>query len=212
MTEVRTSLAFVAAVFFAGPHVWADCRAEATLVHEERDVATIRLEAAWNKAFLTADTEFEACLLTPDFTEIMADGTINHLREELALAERNKGGSAASPSAGAPASFSTERSGAPTASPGKRQSTNFAARITPTTTCGRTAAGACSSPSRPSSCGRGVPAPARADALRAARPGETAAPGLTRQLWALSTVDIDWFPLGDALAPCPHAAPRGRHT
>ena len=39
-----------------------DCRAQATLAHEARDVATIQgLEAAWNKAFLIADTEFEAC-------------------------------------------------------------------------------------------------------------------------------------------------------
>jgi len=49
------------------------------------------LEMAWTVAFLSGDTEFEACLLTRDFTEIMSNGTINHLADELALAQKNKG-------------------------------------------------------------------------------------------------------------------------
>jgi hypothetical protein len=69
----------------------ADC-ARPVLVHEAQDTATIqRLETAWSLAYLTGDTEFEACLLTPDFTEIMSNGRIDHLGEELALAEKNKG-------------------------------------------------------------------------------------------------------------------------
>src|SRR5215470_1241053 len=69
----------------------ADC-ARPALAHQRRDEATIqRLETAWSIAYLTGDTELEACLLTPDFTEIMSNGIINHLREELALAEKNKG-------------------------------------------------------------------------------------------------------------------------
>jgi hypothetical protein len=69
----------------------ADCNRPA-LAHQQRDTATIqRLETAWTLAFLRGDTEFEACLLTEDFTEIMSNGSINHLSEELGLAEKNKG-------------------------------------------------------------------------------------------------------------------------
>jgi len=68
------------------------------LAHQRRDAATIqRLDSAWTLAFLTGDSEFETCLLTSDFTEIMSNGTINHLRDELALAEKNKGKAAAAP-------------------------------------------------------------------------------------------------------------------
>ena len=69
----------------------ADC-ARPALAHQRRDAATIqKLESAWSLAYLTGDAEFEACLLTPDFTEIMSNGSINHLSEELELAEKNKG-------------------------------------------------------------------------------------------------------------------------
>ena len=45
------------------------------LAHQRRDAGTIqRLENAWTLAYLSGDAEFEACLLTPDFTEIMANG------------------------------------------------------------------------------------------------------------------------------------------
>jgi Domain of unknown function (DUF4440) len=77
-------------IVFAGS-ARADCNRPA-LAHQQRDTATIqRLETAWTLAFLSGDTEFEACLLTADFTEIMSSGNINHLSEELALAEKNKG-------------------------------------------------------------------------------------------------------------------------
>lgn len=79
----------------------ADARAGCTrpaMAHQRRDAATIqRLEGAWNLAYLSGDTEFEACLLTPDFTEIMSNGKINHLSDELALADKNKGKAATSP-------------------------------------------------------------------------------------------------------------------
>jgi hypothetical protein len=75
----------------------ADC-ARPALAHQRRDAATIqRLESAWSLAYLTGDAEFEACLLTPDFAEIMSNGSINHLREELELAEKNKGKAATAP-------------------------------------------------------------------------------------------------------------------
>jgi len=50
-----------------------------------------RLEEAWSLAFLTGDTEFERCLLAPDFTEIMSNGEIKFLADELALARANFG-------------------------------------------------------------------------------------------------------------------------
>ncbi|MGA7632350.1 MAG: nuclear transport factor 2 family protein [Terriglobales bacterium] len=89
-------------VFSISLIVWATgARADCTrsvLVHQRRDVATIqRLESAWTLAFLNGDTEFESCLLTPDFTEIMSNGNINHLRDELALAGKNKGKAMAAP-------------------------------------------------------------------------------------------------------------------
>jgi hypothetical protein len=66
--------------------------AHPVLKHQRQDQATIRqLERMWTIAFLTGDTQFERCLLTADFTEIMSDGNINHLNDELALAEKNRG-------------------------------------------------------------------------------------------------------------------------
>jgi hypothetical protein len=61
------------------------------LLHQHRDVATIEsLELEWTRAYLRGDTEFEECLLTPDFGEIMRGGDIKHLSDELALAAKNK--------------------------------------------------------------------------------------------------------------------------
>lgn len=62
------------------------------LVREKQDEATIQqLEHAWSMAYLTGDTNFEACLLSPDFTEIRSNGKLNRLDDELALAAKNKG-------------------------------------------------------------------------------------------------------------------------
>jgi hypothetical protein len=59
---------------------------------EHKDVATLqRLEIAWSVAYRKGDTEFERCLLTPDFTEIMDSGNIAGLKDELGFAEANQG-------------------------------------------------------------------------------------------------------------------------
>lgn len=69
----------------------AEC-ARPALADQKKDAATIEtLEKAWSMAFLTGDTEFEACLLTADFMEIRSNGQIHHLDDELALAGKNKG-------------------------------------------------------------------------------------------------------------------------
>jgi hypothetical protein len=69
----------------------ADCTRPA-LTHQRRDAVSIQaLETAWTQAYLTGDTDFEKCILTPDFTEIMRNGSIHHLSDELELAAKNRG-------------------------------------------------------------------------------------------------------------------------
>jgi hypothetical protein len=69
-----------------------DTCGQAVLKGEHQDVATIQaLERAWSVAFLQGDTDFERCLLTPDFTEITRAGSVKLLADELALAAQNRG-------------------------------------------------------------------------------------------------------------------------
>jgi len=97
MTLRLTQLVFCIYLIVFAADARCDC-ARPALAHQRRDAATIqRLESAWTLAYLSGDTEFEICLLTPDFTEIMSNGSINHLSEELELAERNKGKAVTSP-------------------------------------------------------------------------------------------------------------------
>lgn len=68
-----------------------NCRLLA-LAEQHQNAATIeRLETAWSVAYLRGDTNFERCLLAPDFTEIIRSGEIKFLTDELALAENNRG-------------------------------------------------------------------------------------------------------------------------
>jgi hypothetical protein len=68
------------------------------LLHQHKDAATIQnLEEAWTAAYLRGDTEFERCLLTPDFTEIVRSGEIKVLADELAFAAKNQGKNLAIP-------------------------------------------------------------------------------------------------------------------
>jgi hypothetical protein len=86
---IELLLAVFASVLTAGAQANCD---RPVLIHQGRDAATIqKLESAWERAYLTGDTEFEVCLLAPDFAEIMADGRVNHLSDELALVEKNIG-------------------------------------------------------------------------------------------------------------------------
>jgi len=72
-------------------HAQTSCQL-AQLSHQHKDAATIqRLENAWTMAFLKADTNFERCLLAPDFTEILRTGEVKFLEDELALARTNEG-------------------------------------------------------------------------------------------------------------------------
>jgi|ERR1700677_2955095 hypothetical protein len=68
-----------------------DCQKE-LLLHQRRDTATIdRLERMWTLAYVHGDTDLERCILAPDFTEIMRNGHVKFLRDELRFAENNKG-------------------------------------------------------------------------------------------------------------------------
>jgi len=63
-----------------------------SLQRQSPDAATIvRLENAWSLAYLRGDPDFERCLLTSDFMEIMASGEIKSLADELEMAARNRG-------------------------------------------------------------------------------------------------------------------------
>jgi hypothetical protein len=71
--------------------VQANTCLQPALLHQRQDEATVqRLEEAWSLAFVRGDTEFERCLLAPAFTEIMSNGEIKFLADELALARANR--------------------------------------------------------------------------------------------------------------------------
>jgi hypothetical protein len=92
------AVALIAGVFLVtGATAIAECD-NPELKHQNKDADTVqRLERGWSTAFVHGDTAFEACLLTEDFTEIRSDGKINHLKDELALAEKHKGNTAPNP-------------------------------------------------------------------------------------------------------------------
>lgn len=78
---------------FAAPAAKAQtaCNSPA-LANQRADAATIqRLEKAWTAAYLKGDLEFERCLLTADFTEIMRTGEVKVLADELDFARKNIG-------------------------------------------------------------------------------------------------------------------------
>lgn len=86
-----TAMAFTAQLLGFAPGGPPECTPP-SLRHQARDTATVqRLEKAWTVAFLTGDEAFEKCLLIPDFTEVLSDGSVKHLDDELALARKNTG-------------------------------------------------------------------------------------------------------------------------
>lgn len=69
----------------------ANC-ARPELANQKKDAATlVRLERAWSRAYVTGDTDFEACLLLPTYQEIKSSGKVSNLTDELAAAAKNKG-------------------------------------------------------------------------------------------------------------------------
>jgi hypothetical protein len=89
------NLAFATSLVLFAPsiplHAQTTCHMDA-LKGQQRDVATIqRLENAWTIAYLKADTNFELCLLSKDFTEIVRSGDVKFLSDELAFARKNEG-------------------------------------------------------------------------------------------------------------------------
>jgi hypothetical protein len=60
-------------------------------MNEHKDLTTLqRLETAWSIAYRKGDTEFERCLLAPDFSEITGSGDIAVLKDELGFADANR--------------------------------------------------------------------------------------------------------------------------
>ncbi len=62
------------------------------LVNQQKDEATIqRLETSWNNAIAGGDANFEDCLLTADFMEILSNGDLKTRTDELGFTAKNKG-------------------------------------------------------------------------------------------------------------------------
>ncbi|MGA7155392.1 MAG: nuclear transport factor 2 family protein [Acidobacteriaceae bacterium] len=91
MRTMKTIMVVTLAGLPPGMKASTTCKSPA-FMKEQKDVATIqRLEAAWTEAYFKANTEFMRCLLTPDFTEIMRNGSVKVLADELGFAEANRG-------------------------------------------------------------------------------------------------------------------------
>ncbi len=91
MQKLILGLAFLAWLSPMASQAESAC-GQKPLQDQHEDAATIQaLEAAWSVAYLHGDTDLERCLLTPDFTEIMRNGEVKVLADELGFAEKNKG-------------------------------------------------------------------------------------------------------------------------
>jgi hypothetical protein len=62
------------------------------LANQKHDAATVqRLENAFSIAFLKGDTNFEKCLLLPNYAETSRSGKWRTLSDEIETASRNRG-------------------------------------------------------------------------------------------------------------------------
>lgn len=92
MSTERFAAAFLCLALLPAVSWAQDTCGQAVLKEEHEDAATLQaLERAWSVAFLQGDTDFERCVLTPDFTEITREGAVKVLADELALAAQNRG-------------------------------------------------------------------------------------------------------------------------
>jgi hypothetical protein len=63
-----------------------------TLTGQQKDAATVqKLETAFTVAFLKGDTDFEKCLLLPNYSEVSRSGKWRELSDELEGTARNRG-------------------------------------------------------------------------------------------------------------------------
>jgi hypothetical protein len=88
----KIAVGLMCLVFFVAGHAQAkDACNLRSLAHQQRDEATIQnLETAWNIAMSRGDTDFELCLLTPDFMEILPNGELKTLTDQLGFTEKNQ--------------------------------------------------------------------------------------------------------------------------
>ena len=96
MSWTKVVCLVVAGALISTSQILAQCSSQdlekLELDKQKKDIATVqRLEHAWSVAYLRGNTAFERCLLAPDFMEILSDGAIKHLNDELALAKNNEG-------------------------------------------------------------------------------------------------------------------------
>jgi hypothetical protein len=62
------------------------------LADQQKDAATVeKLENAFAKAFLKGDTDFEKCLLLPNYAEVSRSGKWRELSDELEGTAKNRG-------------------------------------------------------------------------------------------------------------------------
>jgi Domain of unknown function (DUF4440) len=63
-----------------------------SLLHQQQDEATIQhLEVAWGRAISQGDADFERCLLSADFKELLATGELKTRNDQLGSTAKNKG-------------------------------------------------------------------------------------------------------------------------
>lgn len=92
--QLFKTFAFVAGLFLSThsiPSLAEGCTAP-ELTNQQHDAETVqKLETAFTVAFLKGDTDFEKCLLLPNYAEVSRNGKWRELSDELAGTARNRG-------------------------------------------------------------------------------------------------------------------------
>ena len=77
---------------FCSAHLFAEGCNAPEFADQKQDAATVqRLENAFTIAFLKGDTDFEKCLLLPNYSEVSRSGKWRELPDELAGTAKNQG-------------------------------------------------------------------------------------------------------------------------
>jgi hypothetical protein len=86
------SLVIAFTLSFSSSRLFAEGCDAPDLTNQKQDAATVeRLENAFTVAFLKGDTDFEKCLLLPNYAEVSRSGKWRELSDELEGAARNRG-------------------------------------------------------------------------------------------------------------------------
>jgi hypothetical protein len=91
-SHVLTLLAALTLSFCSMPLLAEDGCKLPELADQQKDAATVeKLETAFTVAFLKGDTNFEKCLLLPNYSEVSRSGKWRELPDELEGTARNRG-------------------------------------------------------------------------------------------------------------------------